>query len=556
MGYVTPADVTVSDTRAGHIRRGSKEPGTDYATKYGTDLRAPEDGIIINVDPNNGGAEGRRISFEITSGEHKGEVIDWIHLSKIMMEVGQKIAKGTTGIALSGASGFGNDWHYGPHVHVTRRARRGLAYSDTLDFQAAVDGSSGGGSGSGSADIAAGQRTVGGNGVRHRTAPSSKSAEGGDMLKPGTVGNFNGWIRAESVDGIDVWLRGSISGGWFWAGGFTQGANITGLANLNPVAPPPSSGKTRMAGANGARRRVAPSTRSAEAGEMLAAGTIGEFDAWTHGEAVDRNDVWFRGISGNWFWSGGFVNGADTSNLPQVTVDVPTPPVEPPVTPPKNSDNPRGLPTYAPVYPGAKIGLIAPLSLPRGEKGKPPVKVENKIDLVQEHHTGVDEDQLDWFSTDNSRGSCPNWFIRPDGSVYELIRPGRKPALAGAEWNWRSLGWEIQTINESTYEGTPEQFEAVCQLLAWIHSYDGKVLDGTPVTFPLDRDHFKGHRDLVATLCPGDWWHSRLDAQLARARQIHAEKYAPIKPTPGTVSVDRSWLQSLLDKIKQMLGGS
>lgn len=527
MGYVTPADVAVSDTRAGHVARGSKEPGTDYATAYGTDLRAPEDGIIINVDHNNGGAEGRRISFEITSGERTGEVIDWIHLSKIMMSVGQRIGKGTKGIALSGASGFGVDWYYGPHVHVTRRARRGLPFSQTLDFQAAVESGGGGGGGS-NADIAAGQRTVGGNGVRHRALPTSQSPEAGDMLKPGTVGNFNGWIRGESVDGIDVWFRGSISGGWFWAGGFTQGANLTGLADLNPVTPPPASGTSRMVGANGARRRVAPTTRSAEAGEMLAPGTVGNFDGWTRGEAVEGNDVWFRGTSGNWFWSGGFVNGSDVTGLPQITVDPPVDPVEP-VDPP-SSDNPHGLPTYTPVYPGAKIGLVAPLSLPRGEKGTPPVKVENKIDLVQEHHTGVLEDQLAWFSTDNSRGSCPNWFIRPDGSVYELIRPGRKPALAGPEWNWRSLGWEIQSINTTTWEGTPEQFEAVCQLLAWIHSYDGKILDGTPVTFPLDREHFRAHRELVATLCPGDWWFSRMDAQLTRAREIYAEKYAPTEP--------------------------
>ncbi|QIG59054.1 endolysin [Microbacterium phage SadLad] len=554
MGYLAPANVPISDTRAGHIRRGSKEPGTDYATPYGTDLIAPGDGVILSVDPNPGGAEGRRISFLM---DDTGEVIDWIHLSEIMMRAGQRIGRGTKGIAKSGASGFGKDWYYGPHVHVTRRARQGLPYSQTLDFQAAVEGGGGGGSAPASADVAKGQRTAGGNGVRRRKQPTSKSAENGEMLKPGTVGNFTGWIRGEKVDGIDTWFQG-ISGDWFWAGGFTQGANTTGLKDLNPKTPAPKpdpkpTSTQRKVGPNGARRRESPSSKAAEAGEMLAPGTIGNFNGWARGEKVEGNDVWFRGTSGDWFWSGGFEGGPVTAGLPEISI-------APPVTPPKpvdpkptpNADNPRNLPVYKPVYPGAKIGLVAPLTMPRGEKGIPPVKVENKIDIVQEHWTGVTADQLDWFSTDNSRGSCPNWFIRPDGTVYELIRPGMKPALAGPEWNWRSLGWEIQMVEGG--KGTPEQFEAVCQLLAWIHSYDGKVLDGTPVTFPLDRDHFKAHRELVATECPGDWWFSQMDAQLARARVIYAEKYAPEQPEePDTGDLLLARAKALIEQNNALL---
>ena len=382
------------------------------------------------------------------------------------------------------------------------------------------------GAGGGGVVPGASQRTAGPNGVRRRKAPNTQSAEG-EMLAPGTVGNFTGWIRGEVVEGNAVWFQG-ISGDWFWSGGFVEGPNVTGLKDLNPALP--TNPTERTAGPNGARRRTKPTSQSPEAGEMLAPGVVGNFDGWTHGEKVDGNDVWFRGISGNWFWSGGFKEGPLTDGLPLV----PSAPVDPnpPVVVPVDPNNPKGLPTYTPVYPGAKIGLVAPLTLPRGEKGIPPQPVENKIDLVQEHHTGVLEDQLGWFSTDNSRGSCPNWFIRPNGDVFELIRPGKKPALAGPEWNWRSLGWEIQSVDTGDWHGTPEQFEAVAQLLAWIHSYDGKILDGTPVTFPLDREHFKAHRELVATLCPGDWWFSRMDAQLARAKEIYDEKYNPDPEVP------------------------
>jgi hypothetical protein len=136
MGYTTPADVGISDDRAAHIARGSKEPGTDYKTAYGTDLRAPGAGRVIGVDHSNDGAEGRRLTFLMDNGE----VIDWIHLSSISVGVGARVSPGQTGIARSGASGFGEDWYYGAHLHVTRRARQGLSYSQTLDFEDAIGG--------------------------------------------------------------------------------------------------------------------------------------------------------------------------------------------------------------------------------------------------------------------------------------------------------------------------------------------------------------------------------------------------------------------------------
>jgi peptidoglycan hydrolase-like protein with peptidoglycan-binding domain len=216
------------------------------------------------------------------------------------------------------------------------------------------------------------------------------------------------------------------------------------------------------------------------------------------------------------------------------TAPVTPPPIVPPVdppTPPILSNNPRNLPTYTPVYPGASFGLVSPLGDGlRGEKGTERVPVPKIIDMAIEHHTGTTLDQLDWFSYKNSRSSCPTWFIRPDGTVFEMIRPEFKPAVTGPEFNWRSVAWEIQATNTVTWEGTPEQFEAVCQILAWVASYNGVSLDTIPVDFALDREHFKNHRECVSTECPGDWWASRMDQQVERAKVIYAEKYEPPVP--------------------------
>lgn len=141
MGYVTPADVPISDNWYDHLARSSAEPGTDYATAYGTDLRAPEAGQVIGVDRDPGGPAGRRLTMLLDDGR----MVDWIHLSEIWVEVGARFERGQTGLALSGASRYGENWpdDMGPHVHVTLRADRWRPFSDTLNFEDYVGGGSG-----------------------------------------------------------------------------------------------------------------------------------------------------------------------------------------------------------------------------------------------------------------------------------------------------------------------------------------------------------------------------------------------------------------------------
>lgn len=135
MGYVTPADVGVSDNWQDHIDRGSAEPGTDYMTAFGTDLRMPGDGMIALADNNPAGAEGRRLQLYMDDGR----VIDFIHGYWIHGNEGQRVSRGQTGIFISGASGWGEEYYYGAHVHVTLRANVGKPFKDTLNFELYLD---------------------------------------------------------------------------------------------------------------------------------------------------------------------------------------------------------------------------------------------------------------------------------------------------------------------------------------------------------------------------------------------------------------------------------
>lgn len=73
-----------------------------------------------------------------------------------------------------------------------------------------------------------------------------------------------------------------------------------------------------------ATRRTGPGTSYNKTGEMLLAGTVGNFVAFAHGPASQGqpvgNDVWFKGISGDWFWSGSFTSQS-TAGLIDLTAD-------------------------------------------------------------------------------------------------------------------------------------------------------------------------------------------------------------------------------------------
>lgn len=215
--------------------------------------------------------------------------------------------------------------------------------------------------------------------------------------------------------------------------------------------------------------------------------------------------------------------GVWLASTPEIPDDAATP-VDP--------DNPRGLTEYDPVYNRALNGLEVPLGFAdcahptaratRDTAGSDRHAVTPIIDRFIVHHTGTTSDQLNFFSRCNKRSSAPTFYLRHDGSVIELIRPGAKPSATGADWNWRSVA--VETLNSSgapDYAVTEAQLEELAQMIAWLATFDGKRLDGVPVSFTIDREHVITHRETWSgTECPGPFLQARLDDVVARARQI------------------------------------
>lgn len=75
------------------------------------------------------------------------------------------------------------------------------------------------------------QRIVGASGVNHR-----ESATTGSVIRrewaAGEVLDLKGYVKGESVGGIDIWFVGKHTGGYLWAGAFTD-ANPHDLPNLD-----------------------------------------------------------------------------------------------------------------------------------------------------------------------------------------------------------------------------------------------------------------------------------------------------------------------------------
>ena len=142
-------------------------------------------------------------------------------------------------------------------------------------------------------------------------------------------------------------------------------ANVDGFLrpiNQSPLTPPAPSlaGNQRQAGPQGANRRAAPTTESELLEPNLEANEVGNFVNFAHGQDPygNGNDIWFQGISGNWFYSGAFTD-AGTHDLTDVTVYAPaTTPVEPTPTP------------NTPIIPATPVAPVKPSVKPETNEHK------------------------------------------------------------------------------------------------------------------------------------------------------------------------------------------
>lgn len=141
MAYVYPTAVhSVSDSFADHVARGSVNPGTDYMSAYGDLVVAVAAGTVTDASNDNGGGGGRTIHIDHDDGSGS----DYLHLSDVVVSAGQWVGQGYT-LGYSGASGNGDDWYYGAHLHLSFRPNHSHGYGNNgnQDFDAIMAGQGG-----------------------------------------------------------------------------------------------------------------------------------------------------------------------------------------------------------------------------------------------------------------------------------------------------------------------------------------------------------------------------------------------------------------------------
>ena len=227
MKYIRPFPASVpwrvTSDYSDHANRKppSVEPGTDYGLNHGTPIIAIAPGTVTAVKSTSSGAMGRFVTLYHGNG-HYSRVL---HLSQTRVYVGQRVNQGDV-VGLSGGSAWGREDGVSAHVHLSFWAgfhtREPVACSDKPSPFGDFLGT-----------------PVPNNVVQRRAAvftnrrsqPTTRSNILPDGLEAGVVGNFNGYIVGETVEGNSVWFRG-ISGNWFWSGGFVGGSDTSGMTDL------------------------------------------------------------------------------------------------------------------------------------------------------------------------------------------------------------------------------------------------------------------------------------------------------------------------------------
>lgn len=137
--YLRPCgNVRISSTWQGHRDRTppSGEPGTDYAVAVGTPIQAAANGVIVDRKDSTTTATGRYLALRTDDGNY----IRYLHLRSSSVLPGTRVARGQI-IAQSGASGFGSEAGYGPHVHVSLwigGTPLQLGFTNSVDFESYI----------------------------------------------------------------------------------------------------------------------------------------------------------------------------------------------------------------------------------------------------------------------------------------------------------------------------------------------------------------------------------------------------------------------------------
>ena len=315
--FKRPSSVT-HQTRsfAGHVRDGSVNPGIDYGAGTGTDVVAPAAGKIFRA------RWSSTVGYYLVIHHSNGWSSDLLHNSKLLVKEGATVTAGQH-IAESGGTG---SVATGPHIHWSLRPNQ----KGILQNYGNVDG-----------EKYVAKATPTDTFVTWLTVSYVKKLESALGL------TANGAVSTTDIKALQKKI-GTTQDGKFGGNSAKAlqkfiGAAQDGVVGKNTIAawkkaidagkfgvvtaPPVPTDVTRKTGTKVVNVRPAPSTKSA-ATMQAKANTNYVVVAWTKGEAVSGNAVWYKLKNGSYAWSGGFTTQA-TTNLTEEKAPTPPTPTAP-----------------------------------------------------------------------------------------------------------------------------------------------------------------------------------------------------------------------------------
>ena len=355
------------------------------------------------------------------------------------------------------------------------------------------------------------ERQVGGVPARRRTEPTTKSAIAGDPLEAHEIGEFDGWIRGESIDGNNIWFRGLYSKNWFHSGGFTN-TGTTGLADLNPSVPVSPNVRVTNDVAN---VRSAPSIVSGVVGQYAKDQSV-TLRGYATGQTVTADgvttDLWFKSDLG-WVWAGCFDNRALTS-----LTDM-------------NAAAPEPQPDYEPFKAfHSVVTQVLPAHVNNYQVGNFPAEPTG----ITLHDFGTDSKHT--FSGTlahfrNGAGEVSSHFVVSGDEIVQMVDLSNRAYHAGPKGN-HTIGIEIDPAVGRTDENDPLRLKTIASVK--------RLLAALAEVKPTATEWHK-HPEWTATACGDD---------------IHFEDYmVTIHPEPENPAPEPapSGLQKLIDLLIELL---
>lgn len=466
--------------------------GIDMGMPIGTPVYAADAGVIdFEGWGQNHSWMGNPAGISVLI-RHPWGYTGYAHLSNTVIDRGQSVGKGQL-IGHSGSTGAST----GPHLHFETLPanpdfRNGFAGRvDPGNYGLVPRGTT---SAPAPATLAAHQRQAGSAPVNRRLEPNTSKPPIEPQLKAGEVGNFNGWIRGETVSGNNVWFRG-ISGNWFWSGGFTS-QSTAGLADLNPApapapTPPPAPAPVPPKPVEPAPVTPAPPARTP------VTKIIPNWD----GTAPAENPVYPK------------PQGADTIALPASITET--------------------------------VSVPSPNGYTQGRPGKP-----NHIVL---HHTAGTSLTGAVAALSGGNGAPTASYVVQDSQLVSMVPEDCAPWTNG-RWasNLWSVTFEMVNAGGTSASGFLPPSPDTMETTAWAMA---RAAVRWGIEQPLEYGvNVFGHRDVSksSTACPGS-----LDMLKVIARANEIIKATPVKPgvtpTPGVVpepGIESDTMVSYLESLK------